>query len=71
MNELHFLNKNLTFRLAKKNNEYLIQYRFHKYQYKNKYPWYKFWKIEYECVDATYSEWFNMPTAIIEENNNG
>lgn len=64
MNEIHLLNKNLMFRLAKKNNEYVIQYSYIICRKKKRKVWYNIFENNYEY---TYTDWVDIPTKVIND----
>jgi len=54
------------FRLAKRGNEYLTQWRYVNTTVKLTSKWWKFWKAEYETV-ASYGEWNDTLAVDIEK----
>lgn len=64
MNEIHLLNKNLMFRLAKKNNEYVIQCSYFIRRKKKRKVWYNIFENNYEYI---YADWIDIPTKVIND----
>jgi hypothetical protein len=53
-------------RLARRGDEYLMQWRFVNTETKQLSKWWQVWRADYECV-SKYGEWNDTPTVALKE----